>query len=499
MKKRLSLLLFAASALLISCGDDPDPTPDPDPIKVSGITLSGITAGSTQTLAPGEELNFTLTIAPENATNTTITWSVTPEGMVTITDGKITAGANEGTATVTATAADGSGVSVSFTITVEIPKIPVTSIEGLTDMTLNLEETKTLSYTVLPETASNPTLTWSVTPEGIITLTDDIIKAESAGKATVTATTTDGSDKRATFEVEVTNLIKVLTYTISTESSENEIIVTDAQGGNPKVLIANTADDIFPDTPDISPDGTLVAYAAGDTPGFSVRNLTDGTTQSYSDKGPNDVYFFPIFSADGTMLYATGRDYHHTYQFAAEDGRPERINDGVSGIWLRNLNLTADPEKLMAWDYINASILMLDMISGETSAVVSSTEDIRYKTPALLQKAEKLIYIKLNQENATVSLYSICMSNLDGTGEQQLLAPTTMIIESLSVSSTEDCLVYEVEEPELNRNYLCSLDVAAATLTQTSTFEVNNGMSQNPRFDLIDATLLNSLPNFIGK
>lgn len=83
-------------------------------ITVTDITLSQTTAS----LIEGEDLVLTVTVAPEDADDKSITWSSSDEATATVdAEGKVTAVA-PGTATITATANDGSGVSASCEITV---------------------------------------------------------------------------------------------------------------------------------------------------------------------------------------------------------------------------------------------------------------------------------------------------------------------------------------------------------------------------------------------
>src|SRR5690606_19802917 len=95
---------------------------------VTGITVTGA-GGSSIITTDGGQLQLTATITPTNATNKTVTWSITNEtGQATInTTGLVTA-VSSGTVTAVATANDGSGVQSSLVITISNQIIPVTSI-----------------------------------------------------------------------------------------------------------------------------------------------------------------------------------------------------------------------------------------------------------------------------------------------------------------------------------------------------------------------------------
>ena len=67
-------------------------------------------------------------------------------------------------------------------------------------LTLEIGGEETLTATVTPATATNKTVSWSVAPAGIVTVTDGKVKALAAGDAVVTATA-DG--KKAECSVKV--------------------------------------------------------------------------------------------------------------------------------------------------------------------------------------------------------------------------------------------------------------------------------------------------------
>ena len=101
MKKKFMIVLLAVACAavcasgLAACGN----TDGDDPIAVSGVTL-----GKTElTLDVGGEETLTATVTPDDADDKSVTWSVSPAGIVEVDGGKVTAIA-AGTATVTATA-----------------------------------------------------------------------------------------------------------------------------------------------------------------------------------------------------------------------------------------------------------------------------------------------------------------------------------------------------------------------------------------------------------
>jgi uncharacterized protein YjdB len=168
---------------------------------VTSIAVTGQGGASTIT-TNGGTLQMLANVLPANATNNTVTWSVTPgTGNATIsTTGLLTATAN-GTVTVTATANDGSGVIGTMTVTIsnQIVIVLVTSINvqgqgGVNNINVN-GGTLQMVANITPTTATNQSVTWSVAPgTGNATISaTGLLTAVSNGTVIVTATANDGS------------------------------------------------------------------------------------------------------------------------------------------------------------------------------------------------------------------------------------------------------------------------------------------------------------------
>ena len=85
-----------------------------NPVTVTGVTLDKTTLD----LVAGNSATLKATVAPDNATNKTVTWASSNTAIATVDgNGKVTAVA-PGTATITATAADGSGKTATCKVTV---------------------------------------------------------------------------------------------------------------------------------------------------------------------------------------------------------------------------------------------------------------------------------------------------------------------------------------------------------------------------------------------
>lgn len=118
-------------------------------VTVNPVLVSGITLNETESeLTVGEKLQLEATIAPDNATDKSVTWSSTNEAVAVVSEsGQVTA-VGSGTCQIKATANDGSGKSASCLITVEKNnKLTVTNMtqcsggRGVLNVLLTDEET----------------------------------------------------------------------------------------------------------------------------------------------------------------------------------------------------------------------------------------------------------------------------------------------------------------------------------------------------------------------
>lgn len=136
------------------------------------------------------------------------------EGEATPGEGEATPGEGE------ATPGEGEATPGEGDQTVKVEKITLSQ----TSLSLKVGETETLQATVLPEDATDKTVTWSTTDASVATVENGVVTAKAAGTATITAT----ADKvTASCNVTVTNptpsTIDVTGVTLSASSLSLEI------------------------------------------------------------------------------------------------------------------------------------------------------------------------------------------------------------------------------------------------------------------------------------
>ena len=230
-------------------------------LAVKKITLNHTSA----TLIEGDILTLTATVSPENADDSSLTWTSDNEAVAMVdSDGKVVA-MGVGTTIITATANDGSGVSASCEMTVE-RKVTLVSeiILSHTSATLMEGETLTLTATVTPEDADDTSVTWSSSDEEVaIVSSKGKVIVMGLGTATITATANDGSGVSASCEIIVKAPILGKCATPTINYIDGEIILTcSTEGAEIKTIVVTENDNEFVGEKfDFLPTHTFTAYA----------------------------------------------------------------------------------------------------------------------------------------------------------------------------------------------------------------------------------------------
>ena len=156
------------------------------PIEVTSVNLSSTMIDALE----GETYTLTATVLPENATSKSVVWKSSNESVVTVLNGVVTT-IGVGTAKITATTSN--GVSGSCTVVVRTEYIEVTSV-SISENTLELTEgdTHTLTATVLPENATDKSVTWTSSNDSVAIVANGVVTAVGEGDAVITAVTKDG-------------------------------------------------------------------------------------------------------------------------------------------------------------------------------------------------------------------------------------------------------------------------------------------------------------------
>jgi len=161
------------------------------------VDAAGISIGSCPSaeLAIGNSHQLASVIEPSDASDKSVSWSSSNTEVATVNEGGLVTGVAEGTALITVTTNDG-GFTDQCEIQVIKPVISVTGVEitACPDYELTVDDTLQIEATLSPADADDPGVIWSSSNTSIANVDESgLVWAISAGTATISITTNDGS------------------------------------------------------------------------------------------------------------------------------------------------------------------------------------------------------------------------------------------------------------------------------------------------------------------
>lgn len=195
-------------------------------VAVESIALNQ----SAATVTEGKTLTLTAVVKPDNATDKTVTWAASPDSVVRITTG----GKNGETCTVlvksvgsAVVTASAQGHTATCTITAAAKPVEVSSIKlDSTALSLTEGDTARLTATVLPDNATNKTVTWTTDAPEVATVANGVVTAKSAGAAIITATA-GSKTARCVTNVAAKKVYYTVAYKLTHVSSSNTTVVVE--------------------------------------------------------------------------------------------------------------------------------------------------------------------------------------------------------------------------------------------------------------------------------
>jgi uncharacterized repeat protein (TIGR02543 family) len=189
-------------------------------LKVGEILLTKITISGDTVVSQGRKLTLSAATEPGNAGNATINWSSSNEAIATVDAAGVVTGTlldpavkSDQEVTITATAADGSLVTGTYKVYVKYTPITRIDIYGRERIFYTDAPTSVAAFTVAPTFlptdartgASKIDYTWGTTGDAnVLSIADGTVTLTGGyGKAAVTATSNDGSNKVGYYYVEV--------------------------------------------------------------------------------------------------------------------------------------------------------------------------------------------------------------------------------------------------------------------------------------------------------
>lgn len=150
-------------------------------IDVQSVSLDKTAAS----VAVNETLALKATVAPDNASNKTVTWTSSDDTVARVSTSGVVTGRKAGSATITARAG-----SRTATCTVTVTGDNVVAVTGVTVTPATAEvevgKTVTLTATVAPANATNKDVVWTSSGDAA-TVVGGVVTGRKAGTATITA------------------------------------------------------------------------------------------------------------------------------------------------------------------------------------------------------------------------------------------------------------------------------------------------------------------------
>ena len=226
------------------------------PVLATGVTLNK----TTLSLVKGSSETLTATVAPDDTTDTTLTWSTSNENVATVNNNGVVTAVGAGTATITVTTANGKTATCEVTVSVLASGVSLNK----NNLSLIKGSSETLTATVAPADTTDKTVNWTSSNTSVVTVANGTVTAVAAGMATITVTTANG--KTATCEVTVS----VLASGVSLNKNNLSLIKGSSETLTATVAPADTTDKTLTWTSSNTSvvtvvNGTVTAVGAGTT------------------------------------------------------------------------------------------------------------------------------------------------------------------------------------------------------------------------------------------
>lgn len=154
------------------------------------------------TLKVGESGNIAVTIAPSITTNKSVLYRSANETVATVDDNGVITGVGLGETEVVVSTLDGSSLFASIKVNVIPTPAESVAIKYDGPTSLHVGQTVQLSAIVLPEDATDKSVTWQVQSAEVLSVSPEgLLKAVGLGEAWVSATTSNGKSDHMTFNV----------------------------------------------------------------------------------------------------------------------------------------------------------------------------------------------------------------------------------------------------------------------------------------------------------
>lgn len=422
-------------------------------IPVTGVVINE--SSDNIVLVKGESKTFTATVNPSDATDKTITWSVSDDTILSVDqNGKVTALAGGSAKVVVTTKDGGKKAECSITVIVPVESVEITSApEGL-----KMTEGDTFTFTAVmkPEDATDKNFEWSSSNPSVLTIDQEgKAVAVKAGKAVVSIKTSDGklSDSR---EITVEELVVVIPvssvefdYDFVEVNPGAEValsVIVLPENATDKSLVWTSSDE----TVATVKDGVVKGIKSGQAE-ITVKTVDGGFTDKCT---VNIAVHIQEVQLDETSLeLEVGQQSVLTPVFIPADATNKSV------IWKTSDSNVADvSEGVVTAKNVGDAVITVETVSGHLTATcavkvkpkyypVVSIKISEYKTNILLGETYKFA-ATLNPSFATDPTYTWSSTNTevltvdqDGVVTAVNLGTADIVVTSTDGNKTDKCTV----------------------------------------------------------
>lgn len=210
------------------------------------------------TITDTETLQLHATAGPDTATDNTVRYRSSNTSIATVDENGLVTAKSVGEVTITAYAADGSGLYDTFNLIVTPTMVRSIDITAESSV-VKKGRTLSLSAQPIPANATNTEVVWSSSNRGIATVdADGTVTTIITGTVTITASSTDGSGVKSSFE------ITVMPPTKGDSNDNDQVTITDAVN-TANYAIGNEVETFCFEAADVNGDNRITLADASGT------------------------------------------------------------------------------------------------------------------------------------------------------------------------------------------------------------------------------------------
>ena len=356
-------------------------------IPVSSISLNQ----TSLEMVKGEAVTLTATVEPEDATDKTVSWTSSNDEIITVENSGTVYAVGGGTARITAVAGEESAFC-DIVVTVPVSEIKLNP----TTCTLEEGQNITLYETILPEDATDKTVTWKSSDVEVATVEEGKVTAIKEGTAIITAT---AGEKSASCTVSVAKAV-IPVSSISLSQTTLEMVTGETatltasiepEDATDKTISWGSSDDEVATVEDgiitaIKEGTATITASAGEKSAtctvtvnkkvIAVTSVTlDLTTLSLTE-GETSTLVATVLPTDATDKTVTWSSSDSSVA-AVSDGTVTAIKEGTSTITASAGEKSASctvtvNKKVIAVTSVTLDQTALFLTEGETSSLVAT-------------------------------------------------------------------------------------------------------------------------------